>query len=129
METLYRKKENGRYEETSISYTDNLSDGVWLVQTKPHSRSITSLFWKVGDLKRVADVTTHAALLGFQDQLTTYLSKLTDENSPEYKDAKERLGGYLYEPVQLGNISTSDLCSLFLRQIAINIETSNEQTK
>ncbi len=129
METLYRKKENGRYEETSISYTDDLSDGVWLVQTKPSSRSITSLFWKVGDLKRVADVTTHAALLGFQDQLTTYLSKLTDENSPEYKDAKERLGGYLYGPVQLGNISTSDLCSLFLRQIAINIENSNEQAR
>jgi hypothetical protein len=129
METLYRKKENGRYEETSISYTDDLSDGLWLVQTKPHSRSITSLFWKVGDLKRVADVTTHAALLGFQDQLTTYLSKLKDKNSPEYKDAKERLGGYLYGPVQLDNISASDLCSLFLRQIAINIETSNEQTR
>ncbi len=127
METLYRKKANGRYEETSIAYTDDLSDGVWLVQTKPHSRSITSLFWKVGDLKRVADVTTHAALLGFQDQLTTYLSKLTDENSPEYKDAKERF--YMHGPVQLGNISTSDLCSLFLRQIAINIETSNEQTR
>jgi len=127
METLYRKKENGRYEETSISYTDDLSDGVWLVQTKPSSRSITSLFWKVGDLKRVADVTTHAALLGFQDQLTTYLSKLTDENSPEYKDAKEKF--YMHGPVQLGNISTSDLCSLFLRQIAINIETSNEQTR
>ena len=126
METLYRKKANGRYEETSIAYTDDLSDGVWLVQTKPHSRSITSLFWKVGDLKRVADVTTHAALQGFQDQLTTYLSKLKDETSPEYKDAKERLGGYLSGPVQLGNISTSDLCSLFLRQIAINIENTNE---
>lgn len=127
METLYRKKANGRYEETSIAYTDDLSDGVWLVQSKPHSRSITSLFWKVGDLKRVADVTTHAALLGFQDQLTTYLSKLTDETSPEYKDAKERF--YMHGPVQLGNISTSDLCSLFLRQIAINIENTNEQTR
>ena len=122
METLYRKKANGRYEETSIGYTDDLSDGVWLVQTKPCSRSITSLFWKVGDLKRVADVTTHAALLGFQDQLTTYLSKLTDETSPEYKDAKERF--YMHGPVHLGNISTSDLCSLFLRQIAINIENT-----
>ena len=129
METLYRKKANGRYEEASTAYTDDLSDGVWLVQTKPYSRSITSLFWKVGDLKRVADITTHAALLGFQDQLTTYLSKLTDETSPEYKDAKERLGGYLPGPVQLGNISASDLCSLFLRQIAINIENTNEQTR
>ena len=122
METLYRKKANGRYEEASTAYTDDLSDGVWLVQTKPYSRSITSLFWKVGDLKRVADVTTHAALQGFQDQLTEYLSKLTDETSPEYKDAKERF--YMHGPVQLGNISTSDLCSLFLRQIAINIENT-----
>jgi hypothetical protein len=51
MEKLYRKKKNGRYEEV-IGYTDTLSDGIWLVQTKPYSRSLTSLLWKVGDLKR-----------------------------------------------------------------------------
>ena len=124
MEKLYRKKANGRYEEASIEYTDQLSDGLWLVQTKPYSRSITSLFWKVGDLKRIADVTTHAALQGFESELTRYLMKLTDENSEEYKDAQERSGGYIKSPVGYHNISASDLCSLFLRRIAMEIEKS-----
>jgi len=124
METLYRKKANGRYEKASISYTDDLSDGVWLVQTKPSSRSLTSLFWKVGDLKRVADVTTHAALQGFEHELTSYLMKLCDQNSDEYKDAQQRLGGYLMGPVSFLNISASDICSLFLRKIAMEIENT-----
>lgn len=125
MEKLYRKKANGRYEEASIGYTDNLSDGLWLVQTKPSSRSVTSLFWKVGDLKRVADVTTHAALQGFESELTQYLMRLCDPASEEFRDAQQRLGGYLKRPVGYHNISASDLCSLFLRRIAMEIEKSN----
>jgi len=122
METLYRKKENGRYEEASISYRDDLSDGVWLVQTKPSSKSFTSLFWKVGDLKRIVDVTTHSALAGFEHELTNYLMKLGDENSEEYKEAKDNRGGYLTRPVGYVNISAADLCGLFLRKIAMEIE-------
>jgi hypothetical protein len=121
METLYRKKKNGRYEEV-IGYTDTLSDGIWLVQTKPYSRSLTSLVWKVGDLKRIADVTTHAALQSYEDDLCNYLMKLTDVNSEEYKDAMNQLGGWIRGPIGYSNISASDLCILFLRQIAINIE-------
>lgn len=62
MEELYRKKKNGRYEKV-VGYSNTLQDGIWLVQTKPSSTRISSLMWKVGDLKRVADVTTHAAHL------------------------------------------------------------------
>lgn len=36
MEELYRKKSNGRYQKV-ISYKDNLSDGIWLVQTKQNA--------------------------------------------------------------------------------------------
>jgi hypothetical protein len=123
METLYRKKKNGRYEEV-IGYTDTLSDGIWLVQTKPYSRSLTSLLWKVGDLKRMVDVTTHAALQSYEDDLCNYLMKLTDSNSEEYKDAIETIGsGWIKGPIGYSNISARDLCILFLRQIAINIET------
>jgi hypothetical protein len=122
METLYRKKKNGRYEEV-IGYTDTLSDGIWLVQTKPYSRSLTSLLWKVGDLKRIADVTTHAALQSYEDDLCNYLMKLTDSTSDEYKDAVETIGsGWIKGPIGYSNISARDLCILFLRQIAINIE-------
>lgn len=122
MEKLYRKKKNGRYEGV-VTYYDTLHDGIWLVQTKPGSRSISSLLWKVGDLKRIADVTTHAALQSYEDDLARYLMKLTDENSDEYKDAVETIGsGWIKGPIGYSNISARDLCILFLRQIAINVE-------
>lgn len=122
MEKVYRKNSKGRYEECGLSYSERLSDGIWLVQNKPHSRSFESLLWKVGDLKRPVDVTTHAALYSFQDKLTDYLMKLTEKGSLELGEAKELLGGYLKGEVGFYNISASDLCQLFLRQIAKNIE-------
>jgi len=122
MEKLYRKKENGRYEVASLTYERDLSDGVWLIQNKPYSKSFESLMWKIGDLKRPVDVTTHAALYSFQDDLTKYLMKLTEEDSKELKEAEELLGGYLKGAISFYNVSASDLCQLFLRQIALNIE-------
>lgn len=124
MEELYRKKKNGRYEKV-IGYSYTLPDGIWLVQTKPSSTRISSLIWKVGDLKRVADVTTHAALQSYDDNLTNYLMKLTDVNSEEYKDAVLQLGSWLKDPIDIRGISPNDLSILILRQIAINIEQTN----
>jgi hypothetical protein len=121
MEKLYRKKSNGRYQEV-ISYKDNLSDGIWLVQTTPNSRSISSLIWKVGDLKRIADVTTHAALQSYEDDLTDYLIKLTDSNSEEYKEAVDQMGDWIRGPIGYSGISARDLCILFLKQLAIKVE-------
>lgn len=122
MEKLYRKKENGRYEEYTFGYNRELSDGIWLVQNNPTSRSMSSLFWKVGDLKRVADVTTHAALQSMEDDLIKYLQALQKEDSQEYIEAKKICGGYLRGPVGYTNISASDLCTLLLREIAKKIE-------
>ena len=124
MEELYRKKKNGRYEKV-VGYTDTLPDGIWLVQTKPSSTRISSLIWKVGDLKRVVDVTTHAALQSYDDNLTNYLMKLTDINSEEYKDAVLQLGSWIKDPIEFTGISPNDLSILILRQIAINIEQTN----
>lgn len=124
MEELYRKKKNGRYQKV-VGYSDTLQDGIWLVQTKPSSTRISSLIWKVGDLKRIADVTTHAALQSFDDNLTEYLLRLTDVNSEEYKDAVLQLGSWLKDPIEFTGISPNDLSILILRQIAINIEQTN----
>jgi len=124
MEELYRKKKNGRYEKV-IGHIDTLQNGIWLVQTKPSSTRISSLIWKVGDLKRVADVTTHAALQSYDDNLTNYLMKLTDANSEEYKDAVLQLGSWIKDPIDIRGISPNDLSILILRQIAINIEQTN----
>lgn len=124
MEELYRKKKNGRYQKV-VGYSDTLQDGIWLVQTKPSSTRISSLIWKVGDLKRVADITTHAALQSFNDNLTEYLLKLTDINSEEYKDAVLQIGSWIKDPIDIRGISPNDLSILILRQIAINIEQTN----
>jgi hypothetical protein len=124
MEELFRKKANGRYEKV-IGYIDTLQDGIWLIQSKPSSRSISSLLWKVGDLKRIADITTHAALQSYEDDLTNYLVKLTDVNYQEYKDAVIQLGSSIKEPIDNTVISPRDLSILILRQIAINIEQTN----
>ena len=124
MNELYRKKKNGRYEKV-VGYIDTLPDGIWLVQTKPSSTRISSLIWKVGDLKRVVDVTTHAALQSYDDNLTNYLMKLTDINSEEYKDAVLQLGSWIKDPIDIRGISPNDLSILILRQIAINIEQTN----
>lgn len=122
MEKLYKKNDKGRYVECGYDTRHEISDGIWLVQSKPNSRSTTSLLWKVGDLKRPVDVVTISALQSFSDELTDYLMRLTEEGSQELKEAKELLGGYLHGAVQYGNISAADLCSLFLRRIAVECE-------
>jgi hypothetical protein len=124
MEELFRKQSNGRYKKV-IAYRDTLQDGIWVIQSNPLSTSISSLVWKVGDLKRIADVTTHAALQSYEDNLTNYLVKLTDVNSQEYKDAVLQLGSWIKQPIDFTGISPRDLSILILRQIAINIEKTN----
>lgn len=122
MEALFRKNSKGRYEECGYDVRHDMQDGIWLVQSKPSSKSTTSLVWKVGDLKRPADVVTIAALQSFEMDLAQYLMKLTEEGSEELKDAQKILGGYIRGAVQFSNISASDLCSLFLRRIAMECE-------
>ncbi len=122
MEKLYRKLPNGRYEVAELGYTDTLSDGIWLVQNKPYSRSVESLLWKVGDLKKPVDVVTHASLQTLSDTLTEYLMQLSEVDSEEWRDAKKILGGYLNGGVQFYNVSAHDICSLFLRKIAIELD-------
>ena len=125
MEKLYRKNSKGRYEECGYDVRHDMQDGIWMVQSKPNSKSTTSLVWKVGDLKRPVDVVTIAALESFNSDLTSYLMKLTEEGSEELKEAQNLLGGYLKGAVGYLNISASDLCSLFLRRIAMECEETS----
>jgi hypothetical protein len=122
MEARFRKNSKGRYEVCGYETGTEISEGIWLVQLKPNSKSTTSLVWKVGDLKRPVDVVTIAALESFNSELTSYLMKLTEEGSDELKEAQKLLGGYFKGAVGYLNISASDLCSLFLRRIAMECE-------
>lgn len=125
MEKLY-KLVDGEYVEVDLPERYEMSDGVWLVQSKPHSHSISSLFWKVGDLKRPADIVTHAGLQSIEDELALYLVKLGNENSDEFKEVKEIYGNWISGPVQYFNVSASQLVTLFLRKIALNLEEGED---
>ena len=120
-EKLYRKV-GRRYVEVSMPERYNMHDGIWLVQNNPYSKSISSLYWKVGDVKRPADIVTHASLQVLEDDLCRYVLKLTEENSDEFKEAVEIAGGYLKSPIGFYNISASQFVSLLLRRLATHLE-------
>lgn len=120
-EKLY-KKVGKRYVEVSLPEKFDMQDGVWLVQSEPYSKSFSSLMWLVGDLKRPADITTHAAMQSIQYDVARYLVKLIEKDSKEYNEAKEILGGYFCDNIGFYGISASDLAKLILRQIALHLE-------
>jgi hypothetical protein len=125
MDTLYRKVESGKkVKYVKAGYVDipDLTDGIWMVQNHPYSKQISSLVWKVGDLKNPVDVVSLASLQTMEQDLCDYLQQLGDVNSEAYKDAEKIFGGYIRGAVSFSNISPRDLASLFLRRIAINLD-------
>ncbi|MGL6104728.1 hypothetical protein [Romboutsia sp.] len=127
METFYRKVLiNGKnYYRPVVSYDkDMLHEGIWLVAKKPGISSITSMIYKIGDID-YADVRIHANLAAHNDQIATYLSKLTDNTTEEHKDAKELLGDWFNTP-SIYNISMHDLAALILRKLAILTQNNNK---
>lgn len=121
MEKVYRKI-GKRYVECGYNNIPDISDGIWIVRSNPGRKGQTSMFWKVGNIERPVDIVTHAALQSIEEDLAHYLLKLGDVNSTEFQEAKEIAGGYLNSSIGYTNISASQLCSLFLRRIALHLE-------
>lgn len=121
METLYRKV-GKRYVETGYGGIPDLHDGIWLVQKHPHSKSTSSLLWKVGELKRPVDIATKASVLALQQDLVDYLLNLTKEDTEEYKALKEKLGGWMKGVPCFVNISVSDFADAVLNHISDHFE-------
>lgn len=121
IEKVYRKV-GRKYVECGYNNIPDISDGIWIVSSKPYSKGYSSVFWRVGDLKRPVDVVTHAALQTMSDDIARYMMNLCKEESEEYKDAKEVCGGYLHGVPSFYNISAGDMASLLLRRIATHLE-------
>lgn len=121
MEKLYRKKSNGRYESVGYNIPD-ISDGIWLVQSKPGIKSISSLVWKVGDLKEPVNVVDLASLHTIKDNLINWLNELQKENSETFNKAKDLFKGHITDNPKLYNISSSDFIDLLLNEIYKNIK-------
>lgn len=120
-EIVYRKV-GRKYVSCGYNNIPELSDGIWLIKSHDGGGSQTSVFWRVGDMKRPVDIVTHAALQSISDDLSQYLVKLGDVNSKEYLEAKEIIGGRINGGIQYSNASASEVASLFLRRIAIHLE-------
>ena len=121
MEKIYRKKKNGRYEAVGYN-TPDISDGIWLVQSEPGVKHVSNLVYKIGDIKEPVDVIKEATIHSMGDMLTNYIMKLRDEDSEEYKEAKELLGGFLRGAPTFSNISAYDFTTLVLRKISQQIK-------
>lgn len=120
MEKVYRKV-GRRYVSCGYNDIPDISDGIWMVQSSPSSKSIYSLFWRVGELNRPVDVVTQAAIQSISDDIASYLVKL-GKDGKEYDEAKELVGGYLKGHPSFVNISAGDMASLILRRIALHLE-------
>ena len=118
MEKLYKKNSNGRYESVGYGGVPDLGDGIWLVQSEPGRKSISSLFWKVGNIKKPVDVVTHASIQAMSNEVSRYMSRLLETDSEEFLEAKEICGGHLKESIQLSRISIYDITMLLLRKVA-----------
>lgn len=128
MEKVY-KKVGKRYVACGFNNIPEISDGVWFVKSdEGRSKGYSSTFWKVGNIGRPVDVVTHASLQSIEEDLSTYLVSLGKVDSKEFKEAKEIAGGYLNEPIGYYNVSASQLCSLFLRRIALHLEDGESKS-
>jgi hypothetical protein len=121
MEKLYRKV-GKRYVTAGYDFP-TLSEGIWLVQERPGSKRTSSLVWRIGEIKRPVDIATRVGVLALQDDLVDYLRNLSDENSQEYQELKEKLGSYaLIGTPQISNIAISDFADAILNRIGSHFE-------
>ena len=120
MEQLYRKV-GKRYVSAGYNMPD-LSDGIWLVQSKPGIKSISSLVYKIGDVKKPINLVTRASLFTLSDGLASFISDLTKGGTPAAEAMKERLGDWVRGDVSISGIAPYDLADEILNFIASKVE-------
>jgi hypothetical protein len=111
MEQFYIKQ-GRKYVPAGVDYP-NLHDGIWLV-TKNTKRACNLVYY-IGDLEKPANLQNHAFLQSFSDDLGMYIQKIQDNQSNEFKDAKNTLGGWIQEQIKISGISSNDLATLLMR--------------
>lgn len=75
MEKLYRKKENGRYEEIGYDIPD-LQEGIWFVQKQPGVRTTKNLDLQFIDLPRPLDLSLLSSLIQHEDFIIEILNDI-----------------------------------------------------
>ena len=114
MEQVYRKIK-GRYIPAGTNEL-YLSDGLWLITQ--NRKKMMNLTYYIGEVSKPVNLNNHAYLQQFNADLGMYIQNLKDENSDEYKEAKQQLGGWITGNINITGISSQDLGSLILKFLA-----------
>ncbi|MFW6281295.1 MAG: hypothetical protein ACOC1O_00695 [bacterium] len=80
METIYRKKENGRYEAIGFNMPD-LREGIWLVEKSKNVTSSTNLEVYKLDLPQPLDLSILASILQHKDVINKALLNLNEKEA------------------------------------------------
>jgi hypothetical protein len=120
MEKLYRKvvskKGKVRYEEAGWGPAD-LSPGLYFSSKHSHGKRVTSIPYWVGDhVKTPVDISLITRIMSMDDELCSFLQKLTDEDSEAVRILRER-GVRILDVPKIYNISMQDLSIAVLRKI------------
>jgi len=98
MEKIYRKKENGRYEEIGYSSPD-LQEGIWFVRKQPGIRTTKNLDVQFADLPKPLDLSLLSSLLQHEDFIINVINNL--ENKPHSKmDFANEFIKHLYKKIK-----------------------------
>jgi len=126
MEKYYIKK-GRRYIEAGYSMPD-ISTGLYFHQKTDYGSRTTSINYWVGvNPAEPVDISALIAIMSKDDRLARYLSALQDENSEEYKKAKEDCGDFVKGPLTMYNWSSQDLAACILRLLYEEFTGKNRQ--
>lgn len=110
----YYIKVGRRYVPAGYSFPD-MPEGLYWKEKMPGSSRVTSvMYWAGKNPPQPLDVEKLISIMREDGRLAKYIMALTDENSEEYKEAKENQGGFVKEPLNY-NWSAQDLATCILR--------------
>lgn len=109
MNTVYIKK-GKKYVPIGLE-TSYLTNGLWLV----NGNTKLNLSYYLGKIEKPINAVSHASMLAMSNEITRYVSKLTEEGSAELEEARKYLD--IKEPIKIYNISIHDLTTLILNKI------------
>jgi hypothetical protein len=86
METLYRKKANGKYEPVGLDRAPDLFEGIWLIEYAEHGKSHKNLACRMADLPETVDVAQLALSSMLESSITTVLRSMEIDGSVRIYD-------------------------------------------
>ena len=119
METLYKKVGN-KYEPVGYTNVPDLYDGVWLVQRREHSKSTSGLIWRLGDIP-MADVNLFVSLFKYEDDISSFLVKMSDETSDEFKQSGLKKAPKYYD------VSAVEYASIIIKKLGTLIQSEKQE--